>query len=208
LYTHYGSARLSAILAPRKEVRLDDQALANNAHRGDIGAFEELVRRHQESAFRASYLVLRDAAEAEDAVQEAFVKAYKAIGRFREDSAFRPWLLKIVVNQSLTMLKSRRRRATTAERAAVAEGPPPAPDFDDEIISRERAGITWRAIAALRENERVIVYLRYFLALPEHELAQYLGCPPGTVKSRLHRALKHLREVVVRDYPQLLEEPA
>jgi RNA polymerase sigma-70 factor (ECF subfamily) len=190
-----------------KGARLDDQTLIANARAGDIGAFEELVRRHQDSAFRTACLVLRNADEAEDAVQDALVSAYKAIGRFREGGSFRPWLLKIVVNQSLNMLKRRKRQTATAERAAIESGPPIF-EIDEELIDRERAHLIWRALESLRENERIVVYLRYFLALPERELAEYLGCPSGTVKSRLHRALAKLREVVTREYPQLLEEPA
>jgi RNA polymerase sigma-70 factor (ECF subfamily) len=158
-------------------------------------------------AFRTAYLVLHDAADAEDAVQDSLVKAYNAIRRFHEGASFRPWLLKIVVNQSLTMVKSRKRRSTVAERAAVEAGPP-VYAIDETLMDRERARLVSQALASLKENERVIVYLRYFLALPERELAEYLGCAPGTVKSRLHRALAKLREVVARDYPQLMTELA
>lgn len=183
---------------------MEDQALIGNARRGDVGAFEELVRRHQETAFRTAYLVLRDAAEAEDAAQEAMLKAYRAINRFREGSAFRPWLLKIVSNQALTMARSRRRRGAAAERLAAE--PPAFADVDDTVIDRERARIIWRALESLKEHERIVVYLRYFLALPERELAEYLGVAPGTVKSRLSRALDHLRQIMSRDYPQIAAE--
>jgi RNA polymerase sigma-70 factor (ECF subfamily) len=81
-------------------------------------------------------------------------------------------------------------------------------EIENEVIDRERAQLIWRALGSLKEQERIVVYLRYFLALPERELAEYLGCAPGTVKSRLHRALARLREVVAREYPQLLEQPA
>ena len=74
------------------------------------------------------------------------------------------------------------------------------------MIDRERARLIWAALDSLREQERVVVYLRYFLNLPERELADYLGCAQGTVKSRLHRSLRKLREVVVNRYPQLLGE--
>ena len=150
---------------------------------------------------------MRDAAEAEDAAQEAIVKAYRAIGRFREGSAFRPWLLKIVSNQALTALRSGRRRGAAFERAA-ADQPAACPDVDETVIDRERAQLIWRALNSLDERERVVVYLRYFLALPERELAEYLGCAPGTVKSRLHRALARLRGIIASDYPQLIGEQA
>lgn len=186
---------------------MDDQQLTTSARLGDIGAFEELVRRHQDMAFRTAYLILRDPADAEDAAQEAIVKAYRALGRFREGGAFRPWLLKIVSNQALTAARSRRRRGAATERAAAAQ-PLACPDVDETVIDRERAQLIWRALQSLDEQQLIVVYLRYFLALPERELAEYLGCPPGTVKSRLHRALAKLRGIIASDYPQLMGEPA
>jgi RNA polymerase sigma-70 factor (ECF subfamily) len=163
------------------------------------------VRRYQDNAFRAAYLILRDAAEAEDAAQEAMVKAYRAIGRFREGSAFRPWLLKIVVNQALTQATSRSRRSRLAEEAGRSIEPA-LHTIDETVIDRERARAIWSALDSLKEHERVVVYLRYFLALPERELADFLGVPPGTVKSRLHRALARLREVIQARYPELAGE--
>ncbi len=162
------------------------------------------MRRYQEAAFRAAFLVLHDAAEAEDAAQEAFVKAYRALHRFRPGSAFRPWLLRIVMNQALTMAKGRSRRAAAAEKLGRRQ--PFSYSIDETVIDRERARLMSAALQALGEQERAIIYLRYFLSLSEKELAQYLGCPPGTVKSRLHRALEKLREVVERRYPQMAGE--
>jgi len=184
---------------------LEDDTLIAAAQRGDAAAFDELVRRYQEAAFRSAFLILRDADEAEDAAQEGFMKAYRALQRFRRGHEFRPWLLRIVVNQALTMLRSRRRGVAAAERLAVHEHPLPH-TIDDTVIDRERARLVWAALDSLREQERVVVYLRYFLNLPERELAEYLGCAQGTVKSRLHRALKKLREVVVNRFPQLTAE--
>jgi RNA polymerase sigma factor (sigma-70 family) len=149
--------------------------------------------------------VLRDADEAKDAAQEGFVKAYKALNRFKREHEFRPWLLRIVVNQSLTMLRSRRRGSAAAERLAVRQQPL-SHSIDETVIDRERARLVWAALDSLREQERIVVYLRYFMNLPERELAEYLGCAQGTVKSRLHRSLRKLRDVVVQQYPQLMAE--
>jgi RNA polymerase sigma-70 factor (ECF subfamily) len=173
------------------------------AQGGDTTAFTELVRRYQEAAFRAAYLVLRDAPEAEDAAQDAFVKAFRALNRFRTGS-MRPWLLKIVMNESLNRLKSRKRRTAATERLARAE--PLSWSLDETVISRERAALLREAVDGLREQERTVIYLRYFLMLSEQELAEYLGCAPGTVKSRLHRAVSKLKEVVARGYPGLTTE--
>lgn len=181
---------------------LEDDILISRAKGGDDGAFEELVLRYQEAAFRAAFLVLRDAAEAEDAAQEGFMKVYRAIGGFKAGSAFRPWLLKIVINQALTMAKSSRRRTAMVEELATKTDPMTF-TIDEAVVDAERARLVWSALEALREQERVVVYLRYFLALPEKELAEYLGCAPGTVKSRLHRALQKLRDVILKQHPQL-----
>ncbi len=187
-------------------IPLDDDVLIREAQRGDAGAFEVLVRRYQEAAFRAAYLVLRDADEAEDAAQDAVVKAFRALGRFRSGAGktFRPWLLKIVMNESLNRVKSRKRRAAVAERAA--RGQPLEWSLDDTVVDRERARLLREALDALKEQERVLIYLRYFLSLSEHEMADYMGCAQGTVKSRLHRALAKLRKVVRDGFPGLLTE--
>ncbi len=196
-------ARLRSRLSERNP--LEDDTLIAAAQRGDAAAFDELVRRYQEAAFRSAFLILRDGDEAADAAQEGFVKAYKALQRFRRGHEFRPWLLRIVANQALTMLRSRRRGVAAAERLAVHDHPLPR-TIDDTVIDRERARLVWAALDSLREQERVVVYLRYFLNLPERELAEYLGCAQGTVKSRLHRALNKLRDVIVKRYPQLTAE--
>jgi RNA polymerase sigma-70 factor (ECF subfamily) len=185
---------------------LDDETLIREAQRGDAGAFEELVRRSQEAAFRAAYLVLRDTDEAKDASQDAIVKAYRALGRFRPEAGktFRPWLLKIVLNESLNRVKSRKRRAAAVERAA--HGQSLEWSLDETVMGRERARLLREALDALKEQERVLIYLRYFLSLSEHEMADYMGCAQGTVKSRLHRALAKLREVLRDGFPGLLTE--
>jgi RNA polymerase sigma-70 factor (ECF subfamily) len=182
---------------------LEDEELIALAQRGDTAAFSELVRRYQEAAFRAAFLVLHDAPEAEDAAQDAFVKAYRALHRFRTGS-LRPWLLKIVMNESLNRLKSRKRRSAATDRMARSE--PISWTIDDTVIGRERAALLREAVGTLREQERTVIYLRYFLMLSEQELAEYLGCAPGTVKSRLHRAVSRLKQIVVQDYPGLTVE--
>ncbi len=163
------------------------------------------MRRHQEAAFRGAFLVLRDAAEAEDAMQEALMKAYRALGRFQAGRAFRPWLLRIVFHEALNRRKAMQRRAAMTERAARQDRPP-LPAVDDEVQEREQARALWSALETLGERERTVLYLHYFLSLPERETAEYLGCAVGTVKSRVHRAVRKLREVVTRRHPELLGE--
>jgi RNA polymerase sigma-70 factor (ECF subfamily) len=109
------------------------------------------------------------------------------------------------VNQSLTMAGSRNRRTRLAERVAD-EAVPDQVMIDESLVDRERAALIHGALAGLNHRERAVVYLRYFLQLSEGELAEYLGCAPGTVKSRLHRALARLKDVIQRDYPELIGE--
>ena len=152
-----------------------------------------------------AYLVLRDPDDAADAAQEALVRAYQGMSSFKLGHQFRPWLLRIVVNQALNMHKAKRRRTAATERLA-ADQRPDETRIDESVIERERARALWSALESLGEREKTVLYLRYFMQMPERELAEYLGCAPGTVKSRIHRALGRLRDVIKRSYPELLSE--
>ncbi len=185
----------------------DEESLISRARGGALDAFDDLVRRHQEYAFRAAFLVLRDAADAEDAAQEGFVRAYWALGRFQPGRPFRPWLLRIVTNQALNMEKARRRRRKMAERAAGREEPA-GEGLDEAVAAGERRRRLWSALSMLPDRDRVVLHVHYFLALSEGEAAQLLGCRPGTVKSRLHRAGRRLRQLLLRHYPDLVKERA
>lgn len=176
---------------------LDDAEFVERARNGDGQAYDELVRRYQELAFRTAYLITGGAAEAEDAAQEAFVKAYHALPRFRAGAPFRPWLLQIVANEARNRRKAATRRTNLALRAAddrpsgdVAPSPEAA-----ALAGEERAALLG-ALNALREDDRQVIAYRYFLDLSEAEMADALGCARGTVKSRLSRALGRLRALL------------
>ena len=111
---------------------LEEIELVDRAKRGDVGAYEELVRMHQNLAARTAYVITGQAADAQDAVQEAFVKAYRSLGRFREGAAFRPWLLRIVANEAITRRRAAHRQTTLALRATATphgDGPPAASEL-------------------------------------------------------------------------------
>jgi RNA polymerase sigma-70 factor (ECF subfamily) len=176
---------------------LEEAELVERARNGDVGAYEELVRRHQQVAARTAYLVMGGAAEAEDAVQEAFVKAYYALSRFRGDAPFRPWLLTIVANEARNRRKSAARRARLALRAGQDRpSGDAAPSPEVAALEEEERTILIEAVNRLREQDRMVIGYRYFLGLSERETASALGVPTGTVKSRLARALRRLREVL------------
>jgi RNA polymerase sigma factor (sigma-70 family) len=171
----------------------EEAALADRARDGDVGAFEELVRRYQELAFRVAWLVVRDRGEAQDAVQEAFVKAYHAMPRFRPGAPFRPWICRIVANEARNRGRSSRRRETLALRVAAVAPGDAAPSPETAAVSRDEAGALLRALAGLRDDDRMVVAYRYLFDLSEAETAEALGIAPGTVKSRLSRSLVKLR---------------
>lgn len=174
---------------------LDDAELVAQAKRGDTRAFGTLVEEHQTIAFRTAYLLTGSAADAEDAVQEGFVKAYASLGRFRAGAPFRPWLLTIVANEARNRRRSAGRRDRLALRAAedpLSGGAVPSPEA--ALLDAERRGELLRAVNDLREDDRLAVGCRYFLGLSEEETAAALGWRRGTVKSRTSRALDRLRD--------------
>jgi RNA polymerase sigma factor (sigma-70 family) len=173
---------------------LDEAELIERAQRGDIAAYSELVRMFQEVAVRTAYLACGDASDAEDATQEAFVKAHAALGRFRAGAPFRPWLLRIVANEARNRRRSAGRRTGLALR--IAEDRPldeAAPSPEAAVLEAERRTTLLAALERLDEDDRMVVGCRYLLGLSEAETAATLGVPPGTVKSRLSRALRRLR---------------
>ena len=150
---------------------------------------------YQGIAFRTAYVIARNAADAEEAAQDGFIKAWRALGRFREGAPFRPWLLRIVANEASNRRRSAGRRASLALRAA-AEGPSggAAPSPEAALLSAEQRTALLAAVETLPEEQRDVVALRYFLGLSEAEVAETLAIPQGTVKSRTARALERLRE--------------
>jgi RNA polymerase sigma factor (sigma-70 family) len=142
-----------------------------------------------------AYRITRNAADAEDAVQDAFVKAWRASGSFRTGAPIRPWLLTIVANEARNRRRSAGRRTHLALRAATEEpsgGAAPSPEA--ALLSTEQRSALLAAVDELPEEQRDVVALRYFLDLSEADVAETLGIPPGTVKSRTARALERLRE--------------
>ncbi|HZB85634.1 MAG TPA: RNA polymerase sigma factor [Gaiellaceae bacterium] len=168
--------------------------LVGLAQSGDSAAYQTLVEEHQTIAFRTAYLITGSAADAEDAVQDGFVKAFYALGRFRPDAPFRPWVLRIVANEARNRRRSAGRRERLALRAAedpLSGGAVPSPEAA-LLESEERAELL-AAVEGLREEDRLVIACRYFLELSEEETAAALDWRRGTVKSRLARALERLR---------------
>ena len=189
------------------ETRLNDEpSLIARAQRGDAQAYELLVRQHEQIAFRAAFLITRDEHEAADTAQDAFLRAYRALRSFKSGQPFRPWLLRIVTNQALNRVKATRRRERMVERytqEVIVRQENPSPE--GAAAEREQNDHLIQVVNRLAPDEQLLIALRYFLELPESEVAETLKVPLGTVKSRLHRTLGRLREIIQRDYPDLEE---
>ena len=174
---------------------LAEDDLVAQAKLGDTRAYGALIQEHQTIAFRTAYLITASAADAEDAVQEAAVKAYRALGRFRAGKPFRPWFLAIVANEARNRRRSAGRRERLALRAAedpLSGGAVPSPEA--AILEAEQREELLVAVEGLREEDRLAIACRYFLGLSEEETAAALDWRRGTVKSRTSRALDRLRE--------------
>ncbi|KJK49433.1 RNA polymerase [Lentzea aerocolonigenes] len=171
---------------------MTDDAVAR-AIAGDQAAYGELVTRYTALAHRTAYL-LGAGADAGDVVQEAFVKAYRKLGTFRQDADFKPWLLKIVANETKNLHRGRRRRnLMELKMATITE----TVDHDDPgtLVDDSRTKLL-QAVQSLPEHDRQVVTCRYLLDLSEAETAQTLNVAKGTVKSRLSRALAKLRPML------------
>jgi RNA polymerase sigma factor (sigma-70 family) len=171
----------------------DERELVLRAQRGDPRAYEELVRPHEEIAFRVAYVITRNAADAEDAVQDALTKAWRALGRFRAGEPLRPWLLRIAANEARNRRRSAGRRERLALRAAESSGEA-APSPEDVVLDASERARLLSALDELSADAREMLACRYLLDLSEEETAAALDIARGTVKSRTARALGRLKE--------------
>jgi RNA polymerase sigma factor (sigma-70 family) len=171
-----------------ERVVAEDDLIAR-ARRGDAVAYAALVRAHQDVAFRTAMLITGHAQDAEEAAQDGFFKAWRALDRFRPGEPLRPWLLAIVANEARNRRRAAGRRDHLALRAAAeasaAGGEPAEPGLDHDELAA--------ALGRLPAGDRTVIGCRYLLELSEAETAAALGVARGTIKSRLSRALDRLR---------------
>ncbi|MBL4845203.1 MAG: sigma-70 family RNA polymerase sigma factor [Planctomycetes bacterium] len=179
---------------------LDDSQLVTRAQEGDRAAFGALVERYQERVLNLCYRRLNDRDLALDATQEAFLKAYRGLSRFRAESRFYTWLFRIAVNEATTAHRRRSRRRAGSLDAEGSEGervPEPAADesYDPqaEASRGDERSVLMEAIAGLEEEQARVVILRDVEQLSYQEVADVLEIPLGSVKSRLHRARNALK---------------
>jgi len=163
-----------------------DEDLVRKARAGDAGSFERLVRRYQGLAIARAYALLDDRAEAEDAAQEGFLRAFRSLGQLRDPGAFAAWLLQTVANVARRAASKRARRPVALLDADASHDPGPA------------AGVL-EAIAALPEGDQQVIHLHYSQGHSCAEIARLLGLQIGSVTSRLTRARRRLRQMLSED---------
>ena len=165
-----------------------DRKLVRAAQAGEAVAFEQLFRRHWPEAYRAAFLVVHDAAAAEDIAQEAFLASVRAFDRFDRRRPFAPWLHRIAVNRAIDFARARALRGEVgSDPPSPAAAPAASEGWSDELTA---------ALAHLDPEQRAVVVLRYLLEYTPGEIAKLLDLPRGTVNSRTRRALDRLAETM------------
>ncbi len=182
-----------------EEVNNTDQQLVDRVFRGDKHAFDLLVLRYQHRILGLIGRFINDPAEVEDVAQEAFIKAYRALPKFRGDSAFYTWLYRIAINTAKNYLVARGRRPPSTDidvdDAEFMENNTTLTDIESPEASQEKADlerVIYEAIDELPEDLRTAFTLREFSGLSYEEITEIMGCPVGTVRSRIFRAREAL----------------
>ena len=173
---------------------LDDAALVDAAVAGDRAAFDVLVRRHQRTIYGVCYRFAGDHADASDLAQDAFVRAYRGLARFKREAAFSTWLYRIAVNVCLTRAAARTPPLDPIEPLELADLRGDRPD--DPLRRAQEAARVKAAIARLPEKQRMTVILRVYHELPHDAIARTLGSTVGTVKANFFHALRNLRKLL------------
>lgn len=173
-----------------KLIGLDDGALVSRTQIGEREAFSELVRRHQTAVYRVCYRILGNKEDAEDAAQEAFIRAYRKLDTFQGRSAFKTWMLRLAINVSLN---ERGRRKGPPPKEMLPE---PVPGPEGQVIEAEAATRLHEALRLVQPDHRAAVVLHDLEGLTYEETAASLGIPEGTAKSWAYRGRQRLKEIL------------
>src|SRR5437899_1405189 len=163
-------------------------AVLARARQGDGEAFRALVERHSRSLFRLAYRMTGNQQDAEDVVQESFLRAYKQLGKFDERASFGTWLYRIAMNCSLDLVRARKRRN---EQLAPADA-----ELDEPVLSSEVRDRVADAMNYLSASERTAFVLRHFEGMCIEDVSRVLGCQPGAAKHSVFRAVQKLRRAL------------
>jgi len=184
---------------------IDDNELVARSQRGDHAAFEELVNRYRQKAFAMIYNMVRNEQDAWDLAQEAFVRAWKSLPKFKRDASFYTWFYRITTNVTIDWIRKRRVGADKEfdDRVAVQEADPTSqllpkgsPRPEEEMRRQEINERIQQAIATLSPEHRAVIQLKEIEQLQYNEIAEVMGCSIGTVMSRLFYARKKLQNLL------------
>lgn len=173
---------------------MDEREAIARLQRGDIGGLESLVRHHQHAALRLAFLIGRDAALAEDIVQEAFLRAYARIDQFDARRPFAPWFLRSVANDTLNAVT--RRRQVPLDPALSVALPDRTPDPEALVLAAETEDTVRAALDQLSPAQRAALVARYYLDWDDAAAARHFGVPSGTIRRRLHDARARMRRLL------------
>ncbi|HUF38479.1 MAG TPA: sigma-70 family RNA polymerase sigma factor [Anaerolineales bacterium] len=177
--------------------------LIRSARAGDPAAWEAILHDHYEPVFRLAYLITGDPEDSDDVAQETFIRAHRFFKRYDSTRALRPWLLSIAANLARNRRRSIGRYYAALQRVFRRSELDPQPGVETRAAARIESSRLWEAIRRLSQDDQNVIYLRYFLELPVKDAADALDIAPGTVKSRLSRALERLKAVIQADFPEL-----
>ena len=180
---------------------MDEKQAIQQLKNGDIRGLEFLVECHQVKAVRTAYLITRDISMAEDIVQDAFIRAYRAIRGFDSTRPFEPWFMRSVVNASVKMMQRSARQVQVgdeADESVLAELALRAESIESQVESIEFHNQIWDAMQKLSPRQRAVIVQRYFLEMSEKEMAEQAGSAVGTVKWMLNAARERLRGLLER----------
>lgn len=184
--------------SPSPAAEIDDAAIVADVSRGNREMFEVLVRRHNPRLFRVGMSYLRSHAQVEDAMQNAYLKAFLNLGRFQRGAAFATWLTRIMINECLMALRRRRLTHPPPTESPAPEPEAPAPPAADTLTLKEMKALLEQAIATLPQTYRVVYVLREVQQLSTAETASCLGLTTDTVKVRLLRARERLKAELLK----------
>ena len=188
------------------ETAPSDRDVIDEVRGGDRAQFAILVRRYNQRLFRAARAILGDDAEAEDAVQQAYLDAYRNLDRFRGESSFSTWLTRIAVNAAIARLHGRRRLAEVTDDVRVVPDPVEPPETADDVVAaRELARLVERHVDALPDGLRVVLVLRDIEEMDTAATAAALGLSAEVVRVRLHRARAALQAAISADIGRELD---
>jgi len=193
---------------------LNDAELVERTKAGDNRGFDELVRRYRDRVYRLSTKILRHDDDAAEALQDAFLSAYRGLPNFKSESTFSTWLYRIATNASLMKLRRRREGHVSYEQSQGADGdgePMAIPDWSsqplEELLDSEAREVLGREVDLLPANEKEVFVLRDIMEQSNSDVAQELGLTIAAVKSRLHRARLHLRDRMNRYFRDRATKP-